>query len=178
MLAKFYIYSFFCAGLVTASPSLFSRATCEPVGRKCYEAASHQLDPKDIQYVASYLRYHAKKKPGNMFTMFSGFECDEWTIQVPGAGSVLTLAKHVNPRFTTSVLMEDIANTIDGGENVSEDEKKSSLIGCAQHGGSLGVKVNRTNPAYNTDEFKATEAKLDGIIIKLVRDPESVKEEK
>jgi hypothetical protein len=62
-----------------------------------------------------------------------------------------------------------MADTIDGGVDASDDVKKNALIGCGTGGGMLGVKTNPANPAYNTDEYKATKAKPDGIILKVVK---------
>jgi hypothetical protein len=84
--------------------------------------------------------------------MPSEFDCSEWTIPLFGAGTVLALAKHINPRTNSGVTYYDLARTIDGG-------------------GQLGVIVDLKNPAYKTPEFIASKMKPADIIIKLVRDP-------
>lgn len=92
----------------------------------------------------------------------SGNTCQEWAIPVPGAGTVLALAKHTTPFVATSVLYEDLAATIDAA---------GGLLECSEGGGQMPVKVNKTNPAYTSAEYKGTKARPDGITIKLVRDP-------
>ncbi|KAL7628810.1 hypothetical protein AAE478_000325 [Parahypoxylon ruwenzoriense] len=117
----------------------------------------------DVQYVADYLRYLGEDNSGlnAMWTMpVEGFECQEWLLPVPAAGTVLPLAKHINPRINSSVLYTDMADTIE-----------NSLLGCGTNGGMVGVATDATNEAYNTEEYKATKAKPEGIIIKLVRAP-------
>jgi hypothetical protein len=89
---------------------------------------------------------------------------------VSGSGSVLALAKYINPRINSSVLY--MANTIDGGVNGSEEDKKKSMLGCGANGGMIGVKTDPKNPEYATDEYKARKYKPEGILIKLVRAPE------
>ncbi len=101
--------------------------------------------------------------------MPSGFDCAEWSVDIPGAGSVLLLAKHINPRINSSVLFSDMANTVDGGVDATEEAKAASLMGCGTGGGMVGVKTDAANPAYNTDEYKATKGKPEGIILKVVK---------
>lgn len=92
-------------------------------------------------------------------------DCAEWGLTVPNAGSVLTLAKHINPRVTSSVLYEDLATAIDGG--------KDALGSCGAHGGQVGVVANMSNPLYGTKGYNDGGAKPEGIIIKLVKAPSS-----
>ncbi|KAI0377232.1 hypothetical protein F5Y04DRAFT_264927 [Hypomontagnella monticulosa] len=118
---------------------------------------------EDVQYVADYLRYIGEENSGlnAMWSMpIAGFDCQEWQLPVPAAGSVLPLAKHINPRINSTVLYTDMADTIE-----------KTLLGCGTNGGMVGVTADATNPAYNTDEYKATKAKPEGIIIKLVKAP-------
>ncbi|KAF6819237.1 hypothetical protein CPLU01_13086 [Colletotrichum plurivorum] len=133
------------------------------------------LDLDDLQYVADYLRYIGESQPGALFTMPGGFTCQEWGIEVPGAGTVLPLAKQTGPRVTPSVLYADIANTIDGGADATPEQRAESLIGCAASGGQVGIKTDPKNPYYNTDSYKASGAKPTGLVIKVVRAPESKK---
>lgn len=171
------------AAATTTSPrfregsQLFSRAACsEGAQRICYGAdggTSQELDPDDVAYVAAYLRFVGQENSGleAMWTMPADSTCAEWGLPVDGAGTVLALAKHVDPDVTTSVLYEDLANTIDGGEDGENAE--TALLGCAANGGQMGVVFDASNPAYNTDEYKATSAQPGGIVIKLVRAPMS-----
>ncbi|RCI07761.1 hypothetical protein L249_5748 [Ophiocordyceps polyrhachis-furcata BCC 54312] len=83
--------------------------------------------------------------------------------------SVLVLTKQINPRIVSSVLYEDIANTIDGGDGASAD----SLLACGSNGGQLGVKVNKKNSAYKTADFREKRLRNSGIIVKLVKNPDA-----
>lgn len=86
---------------------------------------------------------------------------------------VLALAKHINPRINSSVLFEDIAYTIDGGGLLaSQGQVAGSLVTCGRGGGMVGVRVNETNPLYESDECKSLDAEPEGILIKIVRNPE------
>lgn len=98
-------------------------------------------------------------------------DCAEWMLPVPSGGTVLALAKHINPRVTSSVLYDDIANTIDGGEFATAAQREASLLGCARAGGMLGVRANTSHPAYNTAAYKDSKASPEGILIKIVRAP-------
>jgi hypothetical protein len=158
------------AGTATAA-TLTRRACGETADQFCFGrdgGTPQKIDLEDLQYVADFLRYEGGKAgdgPGAFYTMPSGVECQEWTIEVPGAGTVLALAKHINPRTLSSVLLTDIADTIDGGSNTN---KAKSLLGCGTAGGWLGVVANATNPAYNTATYKASKAKPQDIIIMIV----------
>lgn len=156
-----------------ASPALLARQSCDEGSKRvCYGkdgGLSQNLDPADVEYVASYLRFVGESNTGASarWTMpASGSTCDEWAIPVPGAGTVLALAKHTTPFVATSILYEDLASTIDaiGG-----------LLECQEYGGQMPAKVNKTNPVYTSAEYKATKARSDGITIKLVRDPNYTK---
>ncbi|KAK0751311.1 hypothetical protein B0T18DRAFT_443832 [Schizothecium vesticola] len=105
------------------------------------------------------------------WTMPRDVDCAEWMLPVPSGGTVLALAKHINPRVTSSVLFADIANAIDGGEFATTAQKQASLLGCGRGGGMFGVKANTTHPAYNTAAYKEGKASPDGILIKIVRAP-------
>ncbi len=98
-------------------------------------------------------------------------DCQEWTVELPGGGPIMVLAKHITPRYNSSILWEDIATTIDGGPTASANDVKSSLLGCGTHGGQVGVKVNASNPAYSADDYKAGKGRTEGIVIKIVRNP-------
>lgn len=168
---------------LTAPPSLSPRdadaaQSCgEKENRVCFGVdggTSQDINLDDLQYVADFLRYMVQDNPAAMWTMPGGkFDCDEWTIPVDGAGTVLALAKHITPRINSSVLYTDIAATIDGGgEHASDQARKESLLGaCGTHGGMVAVKVNASDPAYNSAEYKNSMAKPQGIIIKIVKAP-------
>lgn len=134
---------------------------------------AHGGDPQnitvaDIQGVAAYLRsYGQETSPGRLFTMTTAnaADCAEWTLATNG--TALALAKHLNSTIDSSVLFEDIANTIDGGENATLTNN-SGIVSCLKDGGSLGVIVNQTADAYNTLDYLASGAYMEGILIKIV----------
>lgn len=166
------------SSLDARSNRLAPRACGEKADRVCFGVnggTSQGVTLDDVQYVADYLRFIAEDSPTPaLWTMPApDLGCAEWTIPIE-AGSVLALAKHISPRVNSSVLYTDIANTIDGGVNASDKEKKESLLGaCGTHGGMVGVKVNKTDPAYSSAEYKKLNAKPEGIIIKIVMAPSS-----
>ncbi|ORY10359.1 hypothetical protein BCR34DRAFT_655133 [Clohesyomyces aquaticus] len=105
-----------------------------------------------------------------LWTMPPEFDCGEWSLPIPDAGTVLVLAKHIKPRTNSSVTYTDIARTINGGADPTSAEKAASLLGaCGSGGGMQGVTVNAKDPAYNTPGYIASKAKPQDIIIKLVR---------
>ena len=166
-------------GLVTASPLTRhgKRACGETAALVSYGkdgGESQNLDPDDIEYAAAYLRYLADQNGNNpLWTMPPGFDCEEWGLPLFGTGTVLGLAKHINPRTNSSVTYTDIAATIDGGEDATAEQRAASLLGaCGTNGGQLKVTVNPDDPAYHTKEYLASGAKPQDIIIKLVRDPD------
>jgi hypothetical protein len=67
--------------------------------------------------------------------------------------------------------LEDIATTIDGGATATAQDQQKAIIGCAEHGGQLVVKVNTSNAAYSSDAYKASGNKPQDILIKVVRAP-------
>lgn len=157
---------------------LAKRASCgEGPQRVCYGVAggtSQNLDPEDVEYAASYLRYLADNNNNPVWHMPSEFDCSEWTIPVVAAGTVLALAKHINPRTDSGITYYDLARTIDGGEDATAEQRAASLLGgCGANGGQLGVIVDSTNAAYKTPDYISSGMKPADIIVKLVRDPAS-----
>lgn len=165
-----------------SGPHMFKtlpRATCsEGTARICYGVGNsgtpQKLDADDIAYAASYvLKYIGSENTGAAarWTMPVEKGCSEWALPVDGAGTVLALAKHVEPTFNSAVLYEYLASTIEGGENGAK--ASTALVKCGANGGQMGVVYNATNPAYNTAEYKKSKATPKGIVIKLVRSPGS-----
>ncbi|KAL1901067.1 hypothetical protein Sste5346_002134 [Sporothrix stenoceras] len=76
--------------------------------------------------------------------------------------------KHIDPVHNSSVLYEDIANTLDGGVNATDDQMGAVLFGCGANGGSMGVVVNATHPTYNSSYFAYQHAVTSGIIVKVM----------
>lgn len=165
--------------LASASGLLTPRATCgETAARVCFgkdggESQGVALD--DVQYAADYLRYLSDSNSGldKMWRMPAAVgDCAEWEIPIDFPGSVLVLAKHIVPRYATSVLFEDIATAIDGGIDASEDAKTKSLLGaCGTGGGMVGVKPNNNNAEYKSKAFVDSKAKNTGLLIKVVKNP-------
>lgn len=144
----------------------------------CYEEPNgtpQNVTVADITYVAGYLRYYGSSTPNppHFFTMTAADapDCDEWTLYTHG--TVLALGKHLNSALNSSVLFADIATTIDGGPGASTAAQQAAIIGCLTAGGSLGVLVNSTNPAYNTSTYTSSDYTPDGILIKIVQAPTS-----
>ncbi|OAA56279.1 hypothetical protein SPI_07890 [Niveomyces insectorum RCEF 264] len=136
----------------------------------CYTEANggtpQNINTADVLAVASYLRSYGREIPaGRLFTMnTAGSEdCPEWSLS--SNGTVLALAKHINAAANSSVLFEDIATTIDGGLPATA----IGIISCLGSGGSLGVLVNQSNPAYSSLSYLASGATSDGILIKIVK---------
>ncbi|KAM4058052.1 hypothetical protein HRG_010993 [Hirsutella rhossiliensis] len=148
----------------------------------CYEGESSSLhcysgqddtpqdvDINDITTVAKALRdYGREVEGGRLFTMTAenAPDCAEWDIF--NHQTVLALAKHIDSKKNSSVLFEDIARTIDGGPSASDEDKKGAIVGCLSSGGSLGVLVNETDPAYHSHEYEKPGYTTEGIVIKIV----------
>jgi len=154
---------------------LLAKRDCgEGFQRVCYgpdSGTSQNLDPEDIQYVASYLRFQADgKETSPIWNMPSEFQCSEWSIEIPGTGTVLALVKHINPRTNSGLSFNDLARTIDGRPDATDEQRAKSLWGgCKTNGGQLGVIVDLKDPAYNTTDYIAKKMKPADLIVKLVR---------
>lgn len=166
-------------GLATAPLSPLAKRTCgETTAQVCFGVnggTAQNIDKDDIAYAAAYLRYLADTNGQNpVWTMPPEFDCSEWTLPIADAGTVLVLAKHIKPRTNSSVSYYDLARTIDGGVDATPAQLKASLLGaCGSNGGMMGVTVNASDPAYQTAAYKASGAKPQDIIIKLVKAPSS-----
>ncbi|KAG5990632.1 hypothetical protein E4U43_004229 [Claviceps pusilla] len=182
MHAQLLLPALLAPGLLAKSlPFTPRRSPCgETTDRVCYGidgGEPQRLDQKDIQYVADYLRFIGDSNEGapQFWNMPAASDCAEWTLPVPGAGSVLALAKHIDPTAKSSILYEDLARAIDGGRNASLAESKKSLLGsCGTNGGQTGVEANLLDPLYHTREYVESGAVPRGVLIKLVRAPEQV----
>ena len=85
-----------------ASAATIARRSCGETAKKiCFGrdgGVSQNIDVEDLQYVADFIRLEGQKArggPGEFYTMPSGLECQEWGIEVVGAGTVYVLAKHI-----------------------------------------------------------------------------------
>ncbi|KAF4589406.1 hypothetical protein GQ602_003295 [Ophiocordyceps camponoti-floridani] len=121
----------------------------------------------DVAEAAQALRaYGREENPGRFLTMTAANapDCAEWTIYE--LRSVLVLAKHVGSDKNSSVLFEDVARTIADEPGHGDDQKP--ILSCLAAGGSLGVRVNGSSPAYKSDEYKKSGFSPEGIIVKIV----------
>lgn len=162
--------------LLTLSVAMLATAlattpTCgETTALHCYNGpddSPQDITVEDLTYAGNYLRAYGWETQGGRYltmTAKAAPDCAEWTIFPHG--SVLVLAKHINPKKDSSVLYEDIANTIDGGQQ--HDEVGPALVQCLADGGAAGVYFNASNPAYHTDEYKKAGYSPEGILIKIV----------
>ncbi|KAH6624479.1 hypothetical protein B0J18DRAFT_428405 [Chaetomium sp. MPI-SDFR-AT-0129] len=161
----------------TVPLSLLAKRACgETAPQVCYGVSggtSQDLDPDDISYAAAFLRYQADNNGNPIWQMPSEFDCSEWTLPLAGAGTVLALAKHINPRTNSGVTYTDLARTIDGGADATDEQLAASLLGsCGKNGGQMGVTVDAADPAYHTSDYLASGMKPADIIVKLVRNPD------
>ncbi|KAK4456792.1 hypothetical protein QBC42DRAFT_280557 [Cladorrhinum samala] len=164
-----------CSPCAAASPVLIEgRQSCgEGVQKICYGAPSgtaQNIDPADVEFLAANIRYEARRDPSNLafFNMppSANFQCEEWTIA--SEGTVVVLAKHTSARLNTTVLAEDIANTLDGGENSTAEQVRNSILGCGENGGQVGLIYDKDNKAYNSETYKGWKATPSGLVIKVV----------
>ncbi|KAK3302832.1 uncharacterized protein B0T15DRAFT_538348 [Chaetomium strumarium] len=134
---------------------------------------AQNLSTDDIAYAAAYLRWHAAHLGDPLWAMPPETSCSEWTIPIPNPNTLLVLAKHVSPEVDSSVTYYDLARTIDGGgPDGTALERAASLLGsCGANGGQMGVTVNANDPAYHMPDYVSSGAKQEGIIVKLVRNP-------
>jgi len=173
--SKRIMLSFLTAPFVLPSPVLEGRKSCgEGAKLICYgspDGQNQHVDPEDVAYLAALVRRDARKDPNNppfyIMPANNNFACEEWGLG--SEGTVLAVVKHNSARRNSSVLLEDIANTIDGGERATKEQINKSLLGCGDHDGQLAVIVNTSHPAYNTDAYKASKAAPSDLIVKIVR---------
>ncbi|PHH83255.1 hypothetical protein CDD82_2675 [Ophiocordyceps australis] len=173
-LSKIFAVSALLFGTATAfKPGKVHAMGChgESPNLYCYDGKDdtpQNVDPEDVAYVAKQLReYGRETNEGRFLTMTAkdAPDCAEWTIFT--YHTVLVLAKHVFTGIDSSVLFEDIAKTIDGGSQVSDDMHKG-ILGCSGSGGARSVLVNQGNPSYHSEEYRKAGYSPDGILIKVV----------
>ncbi|KAK3325000.1 hypothetical protein B0H66DRAFT_472077 [Apodospora peruviana] len=162
-----------------AIPPIVSKRSCgETADRVCFGGVNggiaQNINVNDITFAAAYLRNLATVDCNNpLWTMPSEFDCSEWTLPIYGAETALVLVKHIKPRTNSSYPYFDLARTIDGGgEDATPAQLAASLLGaCGANGGMMGITVDVDDPAYSTPAYKASGAKHQDMIIKLVRAP-------
>jgi hypothetical protein len=155
--------------------TLEKRACGETNARVCYGIGggeSQNINEADIAYAASHLRYLADNNNNPLWTMPPEFDCSEWGSSVVDAGTAIVLAKHIKPRTNSSVTYYDLARTINAGAEATPAQLAASLLGSCGSGGSMmGVTVDDKDSAYNTPAYKASGAKHQDLIVKIVRAP-------
>ncbi len=138
----------------------------------CYTPGNgtpQNVDPDDVAFIAKYLRSYGRQvKPGRFFTMNAKDTavCGEWTVY--SHRSALVSIKHIDDAVDSSVLFEDIATAIDGGEKAAPEQQSLALLGCGTNGGALGVRANASNPAYDAAAYVAAGYKTTGLLVKVV----------
>ncbi|KAH7350435.1 hypothetical protein BKA66DRAFT_503964 [Pyrenochaeta sp. MPI-SDFR-AT-0127] len=158
---------------------LQARSCGETATLVCYGGTnggtSQNIDTADIEYAGAYLRHLADTAGNPLWTMPPETDCSEWSLPIFDAGTVLALVKHITPRSNSSITYYDIARTIDGLERdgSTKSSNPSLLSACATNGGQLGIVPDTTNEAYTSASYKASKATPSGLIVKLVRDPNS-----
>lgn len=159
----------------------------ETAALHCYtegEDVPQDVELADVQFVADYLRAYGKQlRDGRrefhplpiphtpatslhflVYTMKAADAagCAEWLLY--SHGTAAAYAKKVDLTYDSSVLFEEIANTIDGGKTTTAE----NLLSCDYAGGSLGVKTNATAKAYTSKSYVANGYKPAGLLIKVV----------
>ncbi|KEY63860.1 hypothetical protein S7711_11525 [Stachybotrys chartarum IBT 7711] len=143
----------------------------EPTDQFCYNPPNgtpQDVEVEDVQFVADYLRaYGAQTRLGRLFNMPAADapDCGEWSLY--SHGTAMAVAKHLDDDINSSVLFADIARTIDGGANATPEQRQEAIIGCLTAGGSLGVQVNASAPAYSAASYPDGYV-TDGVLIKIV----------
>ncbi|CAK7223420.1 hypothetical protein SBRCBS47491_005202 [Sporothrix bragantina] len=162
------------AGMASAA-ALAPDVNCfEGTSLVCYgvpSGTSQDINVDDLQFAADTLRYNGQSSdPPGFYTMPANpklLGCDEWTVLT--SGTVLVLAKHTDNTVNSSVLLEDMATTIDGGPDATDADKQKKIFHCAEHGGQLVVTANTSNPAYSSAEYKSSGNQPKEIMIKVVK---------
>jgi len=137
----------------------------------CYEAPGHapqDVAVTDIAKAAAYLR---SLRGGIvdyavLMSTTDAPNCTEWTLYAVNTVSVLI--KHIDSSVNSQVVVKDIATTIDGGYNATEEQKREAIIGCGKNGGEAGVKIDLSNPAYNYPKYHEKGLTPNGVLVRVV----------
>ena len=100
-----------------------------------------------MAWIANYPRAYGRQiRPGRLWAMRASEtqDCQERALYARGKTQVAV--KYVDRTIGSSVLIEDITTTIDGGEKAAAEQKAKFIISCGADGGMLAVQVNTTNP--------------------------------
>jgi len=157
---------------LTTAPLQARDCNGETAALFCYTEANgtpQNVDVADVNFIAKYLRSYGRQiKPGRFFTMNANDTqgCGEWSVY--SRRNTLVTIKHIDDTIDSSVLFEDIATAIDGGERATPEEQQKALLGCGVDGGASGVQANLTNPAYSAESYVAAGYKSSGLLVKVV----------
>lgn len=165
----------FSALILAGQANLVARNFCnggDTAIKYCYGSPNggpQNLDPQDVSNAAISIRsYGRSTTPLRMLTIPGAGENNCTWVELYTNGTVKVVAKHYLFNVTASVLYEDIANTIDGGETPTSESLDASVLECGWKGGQSGVVVNTTRAEYHTPEFIASGAITDGIGIHVI----------
>ncbi|KAM0321648.1 hypothetical protein ACHAQA_010004 [Verticillium albo-atrum] len=157
--------------LTVAKGSSAARMACydESTALHCYNTEwdiPQEVDEADVTFIAAALRaYGRETRAGRQLVMKAADapDCGEWSLYTRGTAQAV--AKKIDMSYDSSILFEEIANSIDGGTGFI---KRNGLYECGTDGGSYGVQVNATAAAYKTAAYVAAGYKPEGIIVKIV----------
>jgi len=163
-------------GLIAAiQASILPRDFCfggDPVYKVCFGSPNggpENLDVEDIPKAAAYLRsYGRSTSPPGLLTIAAAGENNCTFVTLYTYGTVKVVAKHINFTHTTSVLFEDVADAIDGGEFPTTSSVEKAVISCGWKGGKIEVNATASRPEYHTQEFLDSGAITNGILVNLV----------
>lgn len=164
----------FSAFIIAVQASLLPRVPCysDPISRRCFGSPNggpENLKVEDIAAAAAYIRsYGRSTTPARFLTMnpLGNNNCMQDTLYK--IGTVRVVAKHTSSTNTTSVLFEDFANAIDGGESPTTESLAKSVISCDWKGGQISVSASATRPEYHTQEFLASGASTEGMVVMII----------
>lgn len=118
--------------------------------RLCYSEGNgtpQNVDLEDVAFIAKYLRSYSRQiKPGRFLTMDAKDTAGRGEWSVYSRRSTLVTVKHINDTVDSSVLFEDIATAIDGGEKATPEQQQAALLGCGVNGGAVEVQANASKP--------------------------------
>jgi hypothetical protein len=141
----------------------------------CYAAPDHtpqHVAVTDIAKAAAYLRSlgtgpgGAIVDPSVTMSTTDAPNCTEWTLY--SVNTVSVLIKHIDSSVNSQVVFKDIATTIDGGYNATDEQKRGAIIGCGENGGEAGARIDLSNPAYNYPEYHEKGYTPNGVLVRIV----------
>lgn len=155
--------------------SILPRDWCyggDRISKTCYGSPNggpQSLAIEDIVNAGAYLRSYGRSTTPPKFLSIPAIGQDNCTFATLYThGTVAVKLKHFNFTYTTSVLFEDIADAIDGGETPTASSLDRSVLSCGWKGGSIGVTANATRSEYHTPGYVASGAITEGFVVGLI----------